>query len=132
MLFARESYCNRNRSHRAFQDAWNAAEISVDIELRRVATRRNPKGKVKEVIAFMLLPAPSRIAAKVEAIEMERKGSWQMPPKTTKAPVAAEERPVNVVAFRPDLPKFLNLNRFWTEPHTDPIMEAKKGETYEF
>ena len=79
----------------ATRDGFDAAGISIDVEMRRGSTRANPVGKLKELIIYMHKPAPSRILEALAA--EERSTGWQKPPRSKKpveAPVAS-----NVVAF---------------------------------
>jgi hypothetical protein len=82
----------------AFRDGWDAAGIVVDVELRRSGSAARPVGRVRDVAIFMRRPAASPIAERVRAIEEERVGSWQTPPKSKRSrPVP----PDNVIAFQP-------------------------------
>lgn len=60
------------------EDAWNAAGITIDIEMRRTGTHRNPAGRVRDIVTFLRRPAPSRIAERLREID-EKKTGWQDP-----------------------------------------------------
>lgn len=93
----------------AASDAFNAAGISIEIEARRTYTHRNPKGKLRDVLIYMVMSAPSALEAKIMEAQPS---SWTKRPSTGKrkgrparAPVMAVADTGNVVALRPAMPK---------------------------
>lgn len=112
----------------AVEDAWNAAGISIDIELRRAATYRHPVGKVRDLVVFLKKKELSRILD-AEPVP-ERQGGWQTPPKS-KRPPKVEPAP-NVVPFakmaRTILPS-LKVNAGFSRPTG---REHEEPDTYEF
>lgn len=86
----------------AIDDAWKSCRITVEVELNRVTTLRNPKGKVKDAIVFMQLPEPSRILERLAAEVAAQPGTgWRS--GAANIPRSKRAKPVpatNVVAFQ--------------------------------
>ncbi|KQN75040.1 hypothetical protein [Devosia sp. Leaf64] len=82
----------------AFQDAWNACGLTIDVEMRRSGTVSKSIGRVRDIVIFVRRPAPSPIAEKLRNIEAERGGTWQKPPRSKRERHAPAD---NVVAFQP-------------------------------
>lgn len=90
----------------AAADAFEACGISIEIEARRAYTHRNPKGKLRDVLIYMVLAAPGPLAVKVAE---QQKGSWTRrqatgkkrgrPARKTEEPGVADAS--NVTTLRP-------------------------------
>jgi len=88
------------------KDLWEAAGVNLEIEVRRTATKRNPKGKIRDITLFLAVPEEGSIERRLRLELEERQDTpgraWAVKPKKHysryKEPPAET---INVTVLRP-------------------------------
>ena len=88
----------------AVDDLFDAAGVSLEVETRRSVTRRNPKGRIRDITVFMRFPAESPLEKQLRLeLEDQSRTAWMAKPRVIEPKPAPPAPPstINVTVLRP-------------------------------